>query len=118
MSERLAQRSFRAAAPNVERPDAVMYCLTALQKFDRMPIAEIQKIAFEIAILGTRGLSVNDPSKTYFLNSLPGEFTALQLVCLMYVGFKKFAPEQDVGFDLSQEYQRALQLYRPPEVSE
>jgi hypothetical protein len=30
----------------------------------------------------------------------------------MYVGFKQIAPEQDIGFDLSKEYEAALQLFQ------
>jgi len=30
---------------------------------------------------------------------------------LEYVAFKKFAPEQDIGFDLSKEYKSALNLF-------
>ena len=31
----------------------------------------------------------------------------VHLVCVMYIGFKSFAPEQDIGFDLSEEYAAA-----------
>lgn len=47
----------------------------------------------------------------YRLASVPGSYSGLHLVCLMYVGFKMFAPEQDVGFDLSKEYGAAKALY-------
>jgi len=73
--------------------------------------SEVQKISFEIATLGSRGLNVNDPAKKYRLKSLPGEFSGLQLVCYMYVGFKQIAPEQDIGFDLSREYAAAMELH-------
>ena len=88
-----------------------MYCLGALEKFENMSLAEVQKIGFEIALLGTRGLNVNDPSVRYTLRSLPGDYTGSHLLCLEYVAFKKFAPEQDIGFDLSAEYRSALALY-------
>jgi hypothetical protein len=52
-------------------------------------------------------LDVNNAHKRYRLNSLPGEFTALHLFCLMYVGFQLVAPGTDVGFDLAEEYAAA-----------
>jgi hypothetical protein len=95
----------------MERMDAVMYCLGALEKFEAMSLEEVQKIGFEIAILGTRGIDVNDPTPKYKLQSLPGQFSGLHLLSLEYVAFKKFAPDQDIGFDLSGEYQAAISLY-------
>ena len=107
----IAQKNFRSAVPNMERLDAVMYCLGALDKFKTLSLAEVQKIGFEIAILGTRGINVNDLDTSYTLRSLPGNFTGLHLLCLEYVAFKKLAPEQDIGFDLSAEYRSALTLF-------
>ena len=103
---KLAQQSFREAMPGI-RPDALMYCVDALRKFEDKSRAEVQKITFEIAILGQRGLDTNDPSQKYTLKSMPGDYSGLHLVCIMYVGFKIVAPEQDIGFDLSKEYEAA-----------
>ena len=111
---RLAQKGFRSPMPSgVERPDAVMYCLSALQKLSAMTPQEVQKIGFEIALLGRSGLEVNNPERKYSLRSLPGEYTGLQLMSYMYVAFKQIAPEQNIGFDLSSEYEQALKLYQP-----
>jgi tetratricopeptide (TPR) repeat protein len=111
---RLAQKTFRTRVPaGVERPDAVMYCLSALQKFTKLPPNEVQNIGFEIAILGVSGLEVNNPDRKYTLRTLPGEFTGLQLMSYMYVAFKQIAPQQDISFDLSREYAQALQLFQP-----
>ena len=100
----MAQKTFRDRLPGIERPDAATYCLGAIGKFEKMPPSEVQRVAFEIATLGMKGLNVNDPDQRYQLKSLPGSFSGLHLVCLMYVGFKSFAPEQDIGFDPSKEY--------------
>jgi len=108
---RIAEKTFHSATPKMERMDAVMYCLGALEKFEHMDLAEVQKIGFEIAMLGTRGINVNDPDVRYTLNSLPGDFSGLHLLCLEYVAFKKVAPEQDISFDLAAEYRSALSLY-------
>lgn len=108
---RLAQRNFRTATPGTERPDAVMYCLGAIRKFEKMPPEQVQKVGFEIAILGMSGINPNDPDKTYRLKSLPGDFTGLHLLCIMYVAFKIIAPDHDTGFDVSREYRAALAMH-------
>lgn len=93
------------------RMDAVYYCVAAMEMFASMSKAEIQKIAFEIGLLGAQGLSVDDPHKTYELKSMPGKHTGLKLVSFMYVGFKQVAPKEDIGFDLRREYEAALGLF-------
>ena len=79
------------------------YCLAALKRFEGMAHKEIQKIGFEIGILGQRGLDTNSSTEQYTLRSLPGQFSGLHLVSIMYVAFKIVAPGEDVGFDLSRE---------------
>jgi hypothetical protein len=86
------------------RPDAVHYCLDALQRFRDLGEAQTKTITFEIAMLGREGFDINSPEKKYSLKSQPGHFSGLQLVSLMYVGMKFPAPEADVGIDLSKEY--------------
>jgi hypothetical protein len=76
-----------------------------------MPSDQVQKIGFEIALLGTRGLDINDSTKKYTLRSLPGKFSGLHLLCFEYVAFKQIVPGQDIGFDLSAEYGSALSLF-------
>ena len=93
------------------RVDAVFYLLGALNLFKSKPFEEIKNIAFEIGLKGRTGLDINDPQKKYQINSLHGTFTGLQLVCYMYVGFKRVAPEMDIGIDLSDEYKTALKLF-------
>lgn len=92
------------------RPDVVMYCMAALEKFEDMDRSQIQEIAFEIATLGQSGLEIHNPSKTYRLESLPGEYTGLQLLSYMYVGFQIIDPSVDIGADFSDEYQAALKM--------
>jgi hypothetical protein len=92
--------------------DAMFYCLGALNYFNGKTVQEIQKVAFEIGIKGQSGLDVNNPDTKYTLNTMKGEFTGLQLVCYMFVGFKSFAPEQDVGMDFSEEYRMAQEFYK------
>lgn len=105
-----AQQSFRDGAAGGIRMDAVMYCLSALQRFSEMDATEVRGVAFEIAVLGRNGLDTNDSTSKYELRSLPGKYTGLQLVSMMFVGFKQIEPSADLGFDLSREYEAAQQL--------
>jgi len=91
--------------------DAVMYLVGALEKFDGMATPEIQKIAFEIGKLGQTGLDINSPDQKYRLRTLPGQFSGLHLVCLMYAGFKIINPSLDIGMDFAKEYQMAKTLH-------
>lgn len=93
------------------RMDAVMYMLSALRLFDKESQSNTREITFQIAMLGRSGFDINNPEKKYTLHNLPGVFTGLQLVSYMYVGFKQIAPEQNIGVDLSKEYEEALKLF-------
>ena len=92
------------------RADAMLYCQSAIEMFEKMKKEDIQKIAFEIATKGMDGIDINNPSKRYTIKSMKGEFTGLQLISYMYVGFKIITPEQNVGIDLSREYNAARQF--------
>jgi tetratricopeptide (TPR) repeat protein len=95
-----------------ERPDVVMYCLGALERFENLSPQEVGGIGREIAILGMKGLDINDPSTKYTLQSLPGEFSGLHLVSIMYAAFAQTSPGTDVGIDFSNEYGQALKMFR------
>ena len=82
-----------------------------------MPKPEVQKIAFEIAMLGSRGLDVNDPAEQYQLQSIPCKFSGLHLVCIQYVGFQIINPSLDLGCDLSAEYQATLSVHGGSQTS-
>jgi hypothetical protein len=69
-----------------------------------------REIAFEVAILGTKGLDINDPTKRYELKSLPGTFSGLHLLAIMYTAFGQMDPSLDSGIDFSKEYQAAMAL--------
>lgn len=94
------------------RADAMLYCASALEKFEKMNREDIQKIAYEIGMKGADGIDINDPLKRYTLKSMHGEFTGLQLICYMYVGFKIINPTLNTGIDLSREYNTAKQTLR------
>lgn len=103
---RLTQRKFREAGDGL-RPDVVAFCREALRMFAPMPDEEVKRITMEIAMLGTKGLSVHDPTARYSLRALPGEFSGLQLLCIEYVGFKRIDPSGGIGFDIAPEYEAA-----------
>jgi Flp pilus assembly protein TadD len=108
----MAKKAFRSVTPGMERMDAVMYCLGALEKFENMSPDQVRQVGFEVAMLGMGGIDINDPTQRYHLRSLPGEFSGLHLLSLEYVAFTQFAPEMDIGFDLSAEYRSAQALYQ------
>lgn len=99
------------------RMDAVFYLLSALQRFEQKTESEVKDITFEIARKGQSGLDINNPEKEYTLGTMEGEFTGLQLVCYMYVGFKEIEPSLDSGIDLSDEYSMALNLFNLGDIA-
>jgi hypothetical protein len=106
-----AEEAFKERAGGTLRPDAVMYCLSAIEKFENMSEEEVKRIGFEIAMKGRDGSDTNDPTPKYQLKSLPGDFSGLHLGCYIYVAFQSIAPETDSGFDLSKEYAGAKSLH-------
>ena len=88
------------------------YCLEALRRFENKSKKDVLMVASEIGILGMKGIDCVTPDKIYTLNSLPGEqFDGLQLLCLMYVGFKIVEPTLDTKLDFEKDYNLALDAY-------
>ena len=94
------------------RPDVMMYIAGALQTFKLLGPAKRQAIALEIAMLGRLGLDINDPADKYKLKSLPGKFTGLHLLAIMFTAFRQIDPTMETGADFGAEYQAALQLHK------
>lgn len=70
-----------------------------------------REIAFEIGMLGQYGLDINDPQESHVLRALPGRvLSALQLICIMYAGFKRIEPGMDIGVELGEEWGMAERL--------
>jgi len=115
---RIGQRTLRETVPGGFRMDAMFYILGALEKFENMVPQQVQDIGFEIAMLGRRGLDINDSDPKYTLRSMPGEFSGLHLVSTMYAAFKQIAPEKDIDIDLAREYQMALSMRQPSDPTE
>lgn len=110
----IAQQSLRSAVDGGVRLDAVMYCLDGLKRFRDLGDARTRSIVYEISMLGRGGLDINESSKKYSLRSLPGTFSALQLVSFMYTGLQLMDPSLDAGIDLSREFSMAQELLVSP----
>jgi tetratricopeptide (TPR) repeat protein len=108
LSTQIAKKTFKKTDI---RYDAVFYCLAAIEKFEQMNLLQIRGITAEIAILGSSGFDTSDSERHYQINSLPGEFTGIQLICYMYVGFQMLDSNIDIGFDLSKEYELAQKMF-------
>ena len=56
---------------------------------------------------------INDPEDKYTLKALPGKYSGLHLLAIMYTAFRQIDPTMDTGADFSAEYQAALQMQNP-----
>jgi tetratricopeptide (TPR) repeat protein len=92
------------------RPDVMMFIASALQIFDKQGPKKRQEIALEIAMLGRSGLDINDSDDKYKLKSLPGTFSGLHLLAIMYAAFRQIDPTMKTGADFDAEYLAALEL--------
>jgi len=106
---KFANKKFREVSDL--RPDAVMYCLDALNKFESMSTKLIAGVAMEAATLGQSGLNVNNPDSSYQLRTIPGEYSGLNVVCILHTAIQKISPGDDSGFDVQKEYEEALKLF-------
>lgn len=104
----VAHSTLRAAVAGELRIDAVMYMRSALEKFGNMPRDKLGQIVMEIALLGRKGLSINEPAVRYSLTNMPGDFSGLQLLSMMHVGIRMLDPNAPTGTDLDREYAAAL----------
>lgn len=77
-----------------------MYMFGALEYFDGMDKMEIKKIAFEIAMIGTTGISP-DKKSGYKVPSIPGkDFGGYQLLAYYYVSWALAIPEMLASLNL------------------
>ena len=103
----ISQKNLRGSVWDGLQLDVVMYCLAALEEFEKRGVDFTRQITCEVAMLGSNGLDINDPSKKYKLKSLSGDFSGLQLLCYMYAGTRRIDPKLDTGADFSAEYTAA-----------
>lgn len=64
----------------------------SLHRFGGLARAKGQKIAFEIAMLGSGGLNLIDPTEQHSLRAISRKFSGLQLLRIQYVGFQIIEP--------------------------
>lgn len=107
-----AHRRLKSRSVGGFRPDVMMYIVSALKTFEKQGPKGRQAIALEIAMLGRTGLDINDPDDKYKLKSLPGKFSGLHLLAIMYTAFKQIDPTMDSGADFLAEYQAALEMHQ------
>jgi len=105
-----AHKRLKSSAVGGFRPDVMMYVAGALQTFKKLGEKKRQMIALEIAMLGRSGLDINDPADKYTLKALPGKFSGLHLLAIMYTAFRQIDPTMNTGADFSAEYQAALEM--------
>lgn len=108
---KVASEAFKAEGNGQVNADAVAHCLAALRLFADLPKDRVQEITFEIGMRGCAGLDLRSPAKTHTLRTLPGSFSALELLCLQYVGFQGIDSSVDTGLDLGAEYAAAKRLF-------
>lgn len=106
---KLAAHVMRSNASGMPRMDVVMYCAGALEAFGALDRQTQMQLLTEVAALGQKGLSINDPDETHHLNSYRGGKTvsAMQAACILFVGAKLLLPDQDTGLDFEKEYTMA-----------
>jgi tetratricopeptide (TPR) repeat protein len=109
---KMAHETMRDDVGGGLRMDAVFYCLDGLKKFRELGDAKMRAVVYEIAVLGRSGLDIHNPAQKYTLKSLPGAFSGMHLVCLMYTGSRMIEPGLDSGIDFSREYEEAEELFQ------
>ena len=90
----------------------LMFMVDALKFFEEMPKADIEKIAFEIAMQGTQGYSPD--KKDYRIHSIPGKtYSGYHILAYYYISWELSNPEMVSKLNLpyEKEYQMALTLY-------
>jgi len=105
---RIAQASLRCVDHGELRPDVVRYIAGALARFDELGPRRREETALEIALLSERGLDIADPAPKYALKTLPGAYSGMHLLAIMYAAFRQIDPAIDVGADFLREYEIAL----------
>jgi tetratricopeptide (TPR) repeat protein len=106
----IALREVKARSLGGYRPDVMRYISDALAVFEQQGPEARQAIALEIALLGNQGLDINNPDQKYRLKALPGQFSGLHLLSIMYAAFRQIDPGMELGMDFEAEYKAAMEL--------
>jgi len=96
----------------LQSPVAVCYFLEILKRLDGMDTEKIKRVGAEAALAGKDGLDYASPEKNYRVPSFGEEMlSGLEVMCIMFAAFQRFAPQQDLAIDLHDPYQKALALH-------
>ena len=89
--------------------DAVTYLSSALEAYRELAPEGQKQLLAEAGAVGQKGLSINNPEQNHHLQHYRGGTTvsALQVVCILYVGVQLLLPGQDAGIDFAREYELA-----------
>lgn len=90
-----------------------MFLVDALQYFKDVPLEEVKKIAFEIAMQGTQGFDPNQ--KNYIVGSIPNKrFSGYHILAYYYVSWMLAIPEMvsQLQLPFEEEYKVALTLFK------
>lgn len=110
---RMSSERFTSGESPELREEAVVHLVEALKRFATMTDEQVRDLSFEIAMLGSKGLSIRNREPVHTLRNLPGKFSGLELLCLEYAGFQRIDPSVDIGIDLSAEYVEARRRLVP-----
>ena len=105
-----AHKQLKSRSVGGFRHDVMMYILDALKTFKKVGPEKRRQIALEIAVLGRSGLDINDPDSKYELKTLPGTYSGLNLLAIMYSAFHQNDPNMETGADFSAEYAAAMKM--------
>lgn len=112
-AEPLKEGTTNRSLLRAKHPAAVMYLFDALKRFDKMTPDEVQQLTLEIGLIGRSGFDYASPDEKYELKALPErKFSGLQLMCLMFAGFKRIAPGHDLQMDLEAPFLVALEMFQ------
>ncbi len=104
---RIAQASIRCIDHGDPRQEVLRHIADALAAFDALGTRRREQIALEVALLGQHGLDIADPVPKYALKTLPGTYSGLHLLAIMYTAFRQIDPTIDIGADFLREYEMA-----------
>lgn len=109
-SNKLANEDLHGKVDGKIRMDAVFYMQSALDEFVSLSREQIGKVVMEIALLGQKGLQINNPDARYSLETKSGDFSGLQLISIMHVGIRLLDARAETGTGLDREYELASNL--------
>jgi len=113
IKEREMRQFQKSHSENTINMAVVMFMVDALEFFEQKTSAEIETIAFDIAMLGTQGF--RPEYENYYINSIPGKnFSGYHILAYYYVSWAKSKPEllHELQLPFDEEYKLSLTIYK------